>query len=176
MADESFLVVGETYNSTGFDPVFITYVNLTSIPGYCNATVNQRQCEYCTSGEAGAIDNYRKNCTMEVEVDTCQPGSPFNSSLPCESVGGSTGDIDVYATGTQLLNGLDIYEIPPVKIYTVLTEQSIVYICMGIFFAWLLCRDWSRRNMFSDLYHSFHGGNSGAGVGRGKKSHGFRKK
>ena len=131
MGDKTFSVVSTPYNTTGFNAIYTKNIPLTSIPGYCNITVNQRICDYCNSGESGFIDNYRKNCTYPITIDNCSPDAPLVNSSLCLT-GGSVGLATVHASGTMLLESLGIYEIDKYKCYKVLIEQGFVYLIIAL--------------------------------------------
>ena len=153
MGNAEFEIVSANVNYTGFDPYVTVDVNITSIPRYCDATINQRLCDYCETLQPGQIEQYRRNCTIPVTYNTCTDGSPFNESAPCLSIGGGEAGGTVYASGTSLLASLAITEIDRSKAYGALINQCIVYIIISLVLGFLYYRDWSRRNMFSELYH-----------------------
>ena len=132
-------------NITGFDPYFTTYVNITSIPGYC--TDNAAQCARCNT--AYDFDT----CTMEIVVDTCDPASPIYNSTMCASVGGENTTATATIPGPLLLEGLGIVEMPREEVYTALWHQFSAYVLIFVVFGWLYFRDWSRKRPISDWYH-----------------------
>ena len=86
-------------------------------------------------------------------TNSCDPASALYNSTPCNTVGGVNGTIDVLVPGSELLLALNIVEIPQHKVYTALSEQAIVYLIMACVFCLLFYRDWSRKSMYSDIYH-----------------------
>lgn len=142
------------YNSTGFDPYMSTTINITDLPGFCDRTINQGICDFCNATlNPGPFDNRRENCTYDVLVNVCDPDSSLYNSTPCNTVGGVNGTLDVMVSGSSLLEGLSIFKIPEHKAYVALCEQAIVYLIMACVFCLLFYRDWSRKSMYSDLYH-----------------------
>ena len=153
MGNAEFLITSTYVNYTGFDPLVTIDVNITSIPRYCDAQINQRLCDYCTTLNPGLVEQYRRNCTIPITYNTCTDGSPFNNSAPCMSIGGVTASPAVYASGTALLGSLAITEIDRGKAYAALLNQCLVYVIISLVLGFLYYRDWSRRNMFSEIYH-----------------------
>ncbi len=121
-----------------------TYVNITSIPGYCTNAV--AQCAACNA-------NYdAETCTVPLTVDVCSDTSPLVNSTPCGTVGGVTGSGAVYVSGAELLQGLGIDKIPVDDCWSALWHQAVVYIALAVLLGSLTFRDWSRKHPLSDLY------------------------
>jgi hypothetical protein len=132
-------------NITGFDPYYTTAVNITSIPGYC--TNNAAQCARCNAQYDVTT------CTVDVVVDTCEENSPIYNSSLCASVGGKNTTADAAIPGPFLLEALGIVEMPREEVYNALWHQFAVYVLIFIVFGWVYFRDWSRKSLFTDVYH-----------------------
>ncbi len=137
--------------SSGFDPYYSAAVNITAIPGYCDMPLNFNACSQCTS------DYNFADCTLDVMINSCAPESPMFDSHRCDTAATTAGTSDAdpprMASGAQLLAQLGINQLDKYKCFSVLLQQGCVYLILATFFALSFYRDWSRRNVFTDLWY-----------------------